>query len=97
MAKIIGPDTDPDAEPCDTVPEIGSGNPPRIMTLNAALHLLTQAHTREDARCGFTVEWSPRVEEWGQGAYIEAWKVVREYLMPEAKRPEDCEDEPGFP
>lgn len=47
------------------------------MPLNKALHILTEAHTRDNEMTGFTVETLPQVFEWGHADYIEAWRAVR--------------------
>lgn len=50
------------------------------MTLTEALHILCEAHTRDDDKIGFTVSpgaiahYMPRNVE----KYIEAWKVARD-------------------
>jgi hypothetical protein len=48
-----------------------------VMPLSKALYLLTEAHTRDDDKVGFTVETLPQVFEWSRADYIEAWRSVR--------------------
>ena len=55
----------------------------RVVTLNEALRVLADFHTRDDAVTGFVVETHPRSFDasfWTQADYIQAWKLVRERL-----------------
>jgi hypothetical protein len=50
-------------------------------TLFDALRILAETHTREDHLMGFVVEVGAGpgpYSRWSQGAYIKAWKIVRE-------------------
>lgn len=53
------------------------------MTLEKALHILANAHTRDDDLTGFVVEYVPSLEyrvEFTRSDYIEAWKTVRAHI-----------------
>lgn len=51
------------------------------MTLDEALQILAESHTRDDDFSGFTVE-STRdpLGRWTRYEYVEAWKAVRQHL-----------------
>lgn len=53
------------------------------MTLDAALHILARAHTRDDDQMGFVVETTARLlplHDVALSEYIIAWGVVRREL-----------------
>ena len=51
------------------------------MTLDKALSILANVHTKEDYRVGFTVESSPSLpHRWSGYEYVTAWKTVRKHL-----------------
>lgn len=52
------------------------------MTLNEALHILVQIHTRDDDGVGFTFSHIADVTlPWFSSTeYAEAWRTVREHL-----------------
>jgi hypothetical protein len=50
------------------------------MELSKALHILAEAHTREDHAAGFTVQGhvgGSYFDRYTQAEYIEAWRTVR--------------------
>lgn len=51
------------------------------MTLDKALLVLAESHTRDNDFSGFTVESTrDRYVRWSDHDYIEAWKIVRQHL-----------------
>lgn len=51
------------------------------MTLDRALVILADVHTRDDDLAGFLVEVGPTfMLRYGQDEYIEAWRIVREHI-----------------
>ncbi len=48
-----------------------------LMPLAQALHILSEAHTRDDDLVGYTVEVGVRYGRWDHGDYIKAWASVR--------------------
>ena len=54
----------------------------RVVTINEALRVLADMHTRDDDQVGFVVEYSPNphLSFWTQDEYIKAWQMVRERL-----------------
>lgn len=56
--------------------------PSRIVTINEALRVLADLHTRDDHVTGFVVEMHPSftMSFWTQEDYVTAWKIVRERL-----------------
>lgn len=54
------------------------------MTLNEALSILADVHTRDDAYTGFVVmagaTWRPHEYKCSQAQYILAWETVRKEI-----------------
>ena len=49
------------------------------MTLEQAIRVLCEIHTRDDFGVGFQVVMEPRFSPWiTQDHYVKAWRVVRE-------------------
>lgn len=57
---------------------------PRPMSLDQALRILVDVHTKDDAQTGFVflVGATPDrfMSPWSPADHIEAWKTVREHL-----------------
>lgn len=50
------------------------------MTLEHALRILADCHTRDDALSGFVVEMSPHMHWHSQHDYIQAWAELRKHI-----------------
>jgi hypothetical protein len=53
------------------------------MTLDKALHILAEVHTRDDDLTGFVVEWAPSPSfmwQFSKAEYFEAWRTVRAHI-----------------
>jgi len=62
----------------------------RVVTINEALRVLADFHTRDDHVMGFVVETHPcsfDVSFWSQADYIQAWKIVRERVHMQTEPP----------
>jgi hypothetical protein len=55
------------------------------MSLERALNILADFHTRDDSFAGFTVHQTGYDMRWSQHDYVEAWKVVRVYIHRETE------------
>ncbi len=54
------------------------------MSLDEAMHIITETHTRDDRQAGFVVEvgasyHSPTCR-WSPDEYMEAWRTMRRHL-----------------
>lgn len=54
------------------------------MTLDQALHVLAEIHTKDDDATGFVLLIGAHANDyrtqWTQADHIEAWRVVRQHL-----------------
>ena len=53
------------------------------MTLDRALYILAQVHTRDDVQTGFNVQMGAMPDYFApcsHSEYVEAWKAVREHV-----------------